>query len=128
MKKQIWCTLGPSSLNDRVIERLEEMGVNLFRINLSHTAIEVTHSTLEYIQSRTKVPVCLDTEGAQVRTGNFNQSKIELKENRTIMITGKKVAEGDMAQLTYEATVDKKSLKEAMPGSWYSRGTHSQSS
>jgi len=37
MGNEIWRTLGPASLNDRVISWLEELGVSLFRLNLSHT-------------------------------------------------------------------------------------------
>ena len=68
MTRDIWCTLGPSSLNDHVIGRLEEAGVSLLRLNLSHTRIDELPQTLEYVQSRTKLPLCLDTEGAQIRT------------------------------------------------------------
>ncbi|MCH7887703.1 MAG: hypothetical protein IIA00_00310 [Proteobacteria bacterium] len=40
MNKELLCTLGPASMNDRVIGRLTELGVALFRINLSHTALK----------------------------------------------------------------------------------------
>ena len=50
MNKDIWCTLGPSSLNDHVINRLEELGVSLLRLNLSHTKIDELPKTLDYIQ------------------------------------------------------------------------------
>jgi len=69
--KEILCTLGPASLNDRVISRLEEYGVSLFRINLSHIEAADVESVIRFIQERTKVPVCIDTEGAQIRTGHF---------------------------------------------------------
>ena len=35
-KTKILCTLGPSSFNAKIIKRLEELEVDLFRINLSH--------------------------------------------------------------------------------------------
>ncbi|MFQ5603857.1 MAG: pyruvate kinase [bacterium] len=87
MKKEIWCTLGPSSLNDRVIGRLEEAGVSLFRLNLSHTKTEDVAQILKYIQSRTSVPICLDTEGAQIRTGEFAVGKVTVRENRSFRIS-----------------------------------------
>ena len=46
MKIKILCTLGPASLRGDVIRALEERGVDLFRINLSHTppeAVEPDH-------------------------------------------------------------------------------------
>ena len=87
-KTEILCTLGPSSMNDRVIARLEDLGVNLFRINLSHTTLEDLPAVIEYIQSRSEVPICLDTEGAQVRTGTLGRTKLQLRENQTIKLVG----------------------------------------
>ena len=69
MFKEILCTLGPASMNERVIARLEELGVTLFRINLSHTSIGDLPAAIAFIQGQTKVPLSLDTEGAQIRTG-----------------------------------------------------------
>ena len=39
MTKEILCTLGPASLDRRIISRLEQIGATLFRINLSHTKV-----------------------------------------------------------------------------------------
>ena len=82
--KEILCTLGPASLNDGVIARLEELGATLFRINLSHTALDELAPTIRFIRERTDVPICLDTEGAQIRTGNFVEPRIEVRENATV--------------------------------------------
>ena len=37
LKTKLFCTLGPSSYDSKVINRLTDLGVDLFRINLSHT-------------------------------------------------------------------------------------------
>ena len=74
--KEILCTLGPASLNDRVITRLEELGVTLFRINLSHTKLHDLPAIIDYIRSRSSVPIGLDTEGAQIRTGDMRNGRI----------------------------------------------------
>lgn len=84
MKREILCTLGPSSMNDKVIPRLEELGVSLFRINLSHTKLDDLPRLIEYVKSRTKVPVCLDSEGAQIRTGDLAPRVIQVRENDRI--------------------------------------------
>ena len=84
MNRDIWCTLGPSSLNDHVIGRLEELGVSLLRLNLSHIKIDELAKTLEYIQKRTSLPICLDTEGAQIRT--FAASKLDVEENCSLRL------------------------------------------
>ncbi|MCP4004750.1 MAG: sulfate adenylyltransferase [bacterium] len=85
---QILCTLGPSSMNDRVIARMEELGVSLFRLNLSHISAEQVGSQIEYLQQRTSVPICLDTEGAQIRTGYLIEDEVVLRENSTIRVPG----------------------------------------
>ena len=86
---KILSTLGPTSLNERVISRLSDLNVDLFRINLSHTSINELPKVIKLIKSFTSIPICLDTEGAQVRTGKLDD-KIVLKENEYFKI--KKVA------------------------------------
>ena len=68
---RVLCTLGPASLDAATICRLTERNVDLFRINLSHTSLDAVAPTIELIQAHSSVPVCLDTEGAQVRTGKM---------------------------------------------------------
>ena len=51
MHRELLCTLGPSSLNDGVITRLADLGVHLFRLNLSHTSASEVASVIEYVQN-----------------------------------------------------------------------------
>jgi pyruvate kinase len=69
--KKILCTLGPASLKPDVIAELAHRGVGLFRINLSHTAPEDVEPTIDFVRKHADVPICLDTEGAQVRCGGM---------------------------------------------------------
>lgn len=91
LKTDLLCTLGPSSLNEGVIGRLGALGVNLFRLNLSHTPHTAISSTLEYIQRHTRVPICLDTEGAQVRTGGLVDGRVKIRENAVIHVHRRRV-------------------------------------
>jgi pyruvate kinase len=68
-RKSLFCTLGPSSLDRQVIADLEREGVTSFRINMSHTPLEDLERVIHFIQECSSVPICLDTEGAQIRTG-----------------------------------------------------------
>lgn len=90
MKKEIdiLCTLGPTSLNDRVIARLEELGATLFRINMSHTRISDLRGIIAYVQARTSVPLCLDSEGAQIRTGTIANGIVMLREHAIVHAYG----------------------------------------
>ena len=69
MKLLVLCTLGPASLKDDVIAGLAGRGVDLFRLNLSHTPLEAVEPTIRRVRELCSVPICLDTEGAQVRCG-----------------------------------------------------------
>ena len=89
--KELLCTLGPASLNERAISRLADLGVGLFRINLSHTRIDDLVGTIQRIRGMTSVPICLDSEGAQIRTGNFSVESITLEENAVARIWNKPV-------------------------------------
>ena len=81
MAKKILCTLGPASLNEHVIRRLEQCGTSLFRINLSHTKAADFADTVKFIQAHSEVPICLDTEGAQIRTGDFVDGSVTFRDN-----------------------------------------------
>lgn len=97
---QILCTLGPASLNRGTIERLQARGVDLFRINLSHTPLDRVAETIKTIQSFSSVPVCLDTEGAQVRTGTM-LTDVVVSDRQHVTLTGEFVAgTGDRFTLT----------------------------
>jgi len=102
MKKKIdiLCTLGPASLNDRVIARLDELGVTLFRINMSHTRISDLRGIIAYVQARTSVPLCLDSEGAQVRTGTLANGSVMLREHAIVYAYGAPIV-GDEERFSF---------------------------
>lgn len=85
-KKEILCTLGPTSLNEHVIKRLQELGVDLFRINMSHTRIADLPGIIKFVKTHSSVPICLDTEGAQIRTAYVPGGELLLRENDTLYI------------------------------------------
>ncbi len=97
----ILCTLGPSSLNRHVIERLEDRGVDLFRINLSHTPLDKVEETVGIIQSfSSSTPICLDTEGAQVRTGVMEENVVVQDRQHVRLVPETVVGTGDCLSLT----------------------------
>lgn len=66
--------------------------MSLFRLNLSHTKVDDLPRIIEYIQERTDVAICLDTEGAQVRTGDITGGEITVQENTTVTVCRECVA------------------------------------
>jgi len=74
MKKiEIFCTLGPSTLNKDFL-KFTNKNISLLRLNMSHIDINKLKKTIVFVRKFTKVPICIDTEGAQIRT-KINKSK-----------------------------------------------------
>ena len=67
-KRKIIATVGPSSMNKNIIKKMDDSGVDMFRINLSHTKMEDFKFIVNTLQSWTDKPICPDTEGSQLRT------------------------------------------------------------
>ena len=82
--KKIICTLGPSSLNPRVIRRLDELKVDIFRLNLSHTPLDRLEEYVELIMRNSEISICFDSQGPQVRTGMMHDGTIELRYGRIL--------------------------------------------
>ena len=97
-KVQIICTLGPASQNATVIRQLTERGVDLLRINLSHTALDEIEPTIDFVRAHTDVAVSLDTEGAQVRCGPV-VPRLVLEEGATVQLVADEVM-GTSEQIT----------------------------
>ena len=62
-------TLGPASLRPAVLRSLAPQGVDLLRLNLSHVPLADVEDTVRAARIHSHLPLCLDTEGAQVRVG-----------------------------------------------------------
>ena len=67
MKKEIFCTVGPGSLNKRFLN-FSRKNINLLRLNMSHVDIKNLPKTINFIRKYTSTPICIDTEGAQIRS------------------------------------------------------------
>lgn len=88
---KIFCTLGPSSLNKKFLTFLENKKhiVSLVRINLSHVKSEEIRKIVNLIRKFCSIPICIDTEGAQIRAKlNIKKKKI-VKINDTFFLSEK---------------------------------------
>ncbi len=108
---RVLCTLGPASLNQATIRRLEERRVDLFRINLSHTPLARVAETIQTIQSHSTVPICLDTEGAQVRTGTMTGGVVVSEAEHVRLTPNAVLGTADTISLTPASVFD-----ELVPG------------
>lgn len=85
---KIICTIGPGSIKEDILSKLKDRGANFFRINLSHTEeTEIEQKIKDLIGYA--VPIIIDTEGSQIRSGNIRDIFIE--EESIIRIYGKKI-------------------------------------
>ena len=93
-KKTKICTLGPSSYKKKILLKLREKGVNIFRINMSHTQIKDLPYKIKYLKKNKIKNICIDTEGAQIRTTKV-QKKIFLKKGQKIILKNQQELSND---------------------------------
>jgi len=86
MKKKIHIisTLGPSSLNKKFL-KFSNKNIDLLRLNMSHIEPEELEEKIRYIRKYSKTNICIDTEGAQIRT-KVSKSR-DLKKNQNLKIS-----------------------------------------
>jgi len=87
-KIKVICTIGYGSNNPETLQKFKDRGVDFFRINLSHTPEEDIESRIKDLLGY-GVPIILDTEGSQVRTGNT--SEILFEEGEDVSLHNKRI-------------------------------------
>ena len=83
---KLFITLGPSTLNKKFLSSVDCNNIKLLRINLSHTDINELPKIVRLIRKYSKTPICLDSEGAQIRTSKLAGGTKKLITNKTIKI------------------------------------------
>ena len=77
-RTKIICTIGPSTESFSSIKKLHEAGMNVARLNMSHSnhknAKKIINCIKKLNQSiETPVGILLDTQGPEIRTGDTSQ-------------------------------------------------------
>ena len=96
-KIRLIATLGPSSLNKKILKKLKK-DVDIFRLNMSHLSISQLKKNLFFLKKNNIKNICIDTEGAQVRT-LFIKKKRYLKKNQEIKISSSKIQRNNLINL-----------------------------
>jgi pyruvate kinase len=83
-KVKILATLGPASSSEEMIERLFVAGVDVFRINMSHTSHEhlrELHGRIRAVEAKRKRPIGIlaDLQGPKIRIGTFANKEVVIK-------------------------------------------------
>lgn len=112
-KTKMIFTIGPASDTEEVLSKLIEAGMSASRHNFSHGDHEEHRKRINMIKKLRKkynkpIAIILDTKGPEIRTGNFNKDKIELKEGQKFTIYCKDEIIGDDTKcyITYDGLCD----------------------
>lgn len=84
MMKKLLVTLGTTSLNSECISKMCAFHPYVFRLNMSHVQLEDLERHIKLIQSVTAVPVCIDSEGAQIRTHVMQNGAVRLTQGTEV--------------------------------------------
>ena len=91
-RKQIICTIGPSSWDEQVIQELAKAGMDIARVNCSHGTLQENKAVIQRLQHvRTKnklaFKIMLDTKGPDIRIGMFEEGSILLEPGAGFILT-----------------------------------------
>jgi pyruvate kinase len=104
---KIVATLGPSTDREGVLPQLFESGVDVFRLNASHSTQEEHARRIQAVRrlasERHRQPgILLDLQGPKIRLGTFENGPCLLTEKSTFTITTEQVqGNGEIASTTY---------------------------
>ena len=116
-KTKIVCTLGPSTDDEKVLRQLMLEGMSVARMNFSHGSHEEQKRRLDMVKKLRKelglpVAALLDTKGPEIRIGDVEGGKVELKTGQTFCLTTEEmVGDATKVSITY-----KELYKDVCPG------------
>ena len=95
-RTKIVCTLGPSTDKEEVLRNLMKNGMNVARMNFSHGTHEEQKARLDMIKKlreELNLPVAalLDTKGPEIRIGDVEGGKLELKPDQEFTLTTEEI-------------------------------------
>ena len=115
-KTKIVCTMGPSTMDENVLRRLIEEGMDVARLNFSHGTHEEQKIRMDMVKKLRKecgkhIAILLDTKGPEIRTRDFEGGKVELVAGQTFVLTTEEIM--GTAQ---KAAISYKNLKDDISG------------
>jgi len=91
-RTKIIATIGPASASEKMLTKLMQVGVDVFRLNMSHG----DHASHELIFTRIRllaeqqnkhIAILMDLCGPKIRVGEFDQGQITLKQNAMVTVS-----------------------------------------
>ena len=112
-RAKIVCTLGPASANPDMIRELMRRGLDVARLNCSHSSHEDLTRMVKMIREASDelarpVAILLDLQGPKIRIGNFPGGPVVVKKGDKITITTEEEEPCTATRLstTYQQLVD----------------------
>jgi len=108
-KAKIVCTIGPSSSSKEVISFLIKNGMDVARLNFSHSDHNFHRKVIETIREVSKkysrpVAILQDLQGIKIRVGTFESGSVELQKGRRVMLLpGKGLGNQEEIFISYPA-------------------------
>ncbi len=95
-KTKIVCTLGPSTESEEVMRQLMLEGMAVARMNFSHGSHEEQKKRLDMVKKLREelhlpVAALLDTKGPEIRIGDVEGGKLELKAGQDFILTTEEI-------------------------------------
>jgi len=100
---KILVTLGPNSLSEDIIKKMDKEKVYLYRINMSHTSLDKLGDIIKSIKRFTSTPICIDSEGAQLRNQYMKEGKVLFNSGEKVRIHYSEII-GDSNNISFNNT------------------------
>ena len=111
-RTKIICTIGPATASFPVLENLYHAGMNMVRLNMSHSDHASALQVINWIKTlnrkvRHPIPVLLDTQGPEIRTGVLEQPmELAAGEIVTLTVRDADLVETKSIKVNYDEIVD----------------------
>lgn len=91
-RTKIVATIGPSSLDYKVMKDMAMAGMNIVRINLSHAKLEDMIKVVKNVKKLRKelnlpLPIMIDTRGPEIRVGRFENGYADIVKGQTFVFS-----------------------------------------
>jgi len=92
-KTRVICTLGPASSSEKVIRKMGEAGMDIARLNFSHSSYRDQKAKIDIIRKinrgrKEPIRILQDLEGYRIRIGKLDGGKpVEVKKRQRVILT-----------------------------------------
>ena len=100
--------MGPSTMDENVLRRLIEEGMDVARLNFSHGTHEEQKIRMDMVKKLRKecgkhIALLLDTKGPEIRTRDFEGGKVEVVAGQTFTLTTRDIlGDNTITSITYK--------------------------